>query len=130
MIREETGFRLARFRVPEELVRMCPESVLDAMKDVLIVRAELLFATNAIEYVGMCERFDIANPTEEPPDWHMDRIMEEMEVDGKTELCVKQLILVKGPQLNAQVTVTGAKSSVPPVCGSDDTGGGPKESNP
>ena len=129
MIREETGFRLARFLVPEQLVRMCPEAVLDAIKDVVIVRAELIFHTNAIEYVGMCERFEIANPAEEPPTWHMDRIMEELEIDGKKELCVKQLILVKGPQVNAETTVTRTEPSVPPVLGSDDIGGGPQKTD-
>lgn len=49
--------RIGRFRIDRHLIDNRPEDVLRLLRDILIVRAELSYEYDAIEYVGISEQF-------------------------------------------------------------------------
>jgi len=51
--------RFGRFSIREEMLIACPDQVLALLKDMIIVRAEFMFDTRSIEYVGMHATFDV-----------------------------------------------------------------------
>ena len=59
--------RYGKFSISRELIDCFPEEVLAIMQDVLVVRAEMHFASDCVEYIGMCMHFDKTEPGEEIP---------------------------------------------------------------
>ncbi len=50
--------RLGKFRISHTYIQDFPQSVMELLKDVLIVRAESNYANEEIEYTAMSELFD------------------------------------------------------------------------
>lgn len=61
------------FRIKRDLIRTAPDAVLHALRDVLVVRAEMLYAFDAIEYHGYSMHFepvgDLAADTADIPEY-------------------------------------------------------------
>lgn len=56
--------RFGKFLIADDLVRGKPELALFVLEKVAIVRAEQMFHMRAIEYVGLCEAFDVLSEGE------------------------------------------------------------------
>jgi hypothetical protein len=50
--------RKGKFSLPLELINTSPRTVLKILKDVIIVRAEVMYVSNSIEYYGISDQFD------------------------------------------------------------------------
>lgn len=54
---EDIKQRAGRFQIGWDVIRLHPKEVLEAIKDVVIVRAESLYHGQVVEYVGFCDEF-------------------------------------------------------------------------
>lgn len=61
--------RFGKFSVPREVVLCDPPAAHAFLDGVLIVRAELMFASDSIEYTGISDAFREVNEGEEAP-WY------------------------------------------------------------
>jgi hypothetical protein len=59
--------RLGRFAIPSGMIRLKPNEVVAALAGCIIVRAELAWASNNIEYIAICDEFDVTPEGSEPP---------------------------------------------------------------
>lgn len=64
---DDLKFRVGIFYVDRELIKSSPESARALLKDMLIVRAELIFTRDAVEYVAYCPHFEPTNDQLQTP---------------------------------------------------------------
>ena len=51
--------RLGKFNVSLDLIEQCPEVVKSVLSHMIVLKAETLYHTHTIEYVAMCDEFDV-----------------------------------------------------------------------
>jgi hypothetical protein len=71
--------RLGLFRVSRDLVTQAPATVAAALSGMVILRAEMIFHHNAIEYIAMSRSFAKVPEGQEPPEYRC-----EFRKDGAT----------------------------------------------
>ncbi len=79
--------QVGKFSVSAMLVKTNPDMIADALAlaRVLIVRAEYLFAQDAIEYEAICDQFAEKQPGTRPPEYGLIiRTDDSVKVDGVT----------------------------------------------
>lgn len=59
--------RRGRFRISHDVLRRDYRAAMAALEDVLVVRAESLFGSDCIEYVGYCPSFEPVERGAEAP---------------------------------------------------------------
>ena len=68
MIRnEEYEGKVGKFEIPAPWIASNPQAVMDALSDKLIVRAEFLYCSDAVEYYAYCDKFEkVSNNVQTP----------------------------------------------------------------
>jgi hypothetical protein len=64
---DELVRRLGRFRIQRPLVRTLASELRSIFGEMVIVHAEMRWDTDSIEYVAMCDRFDVLEEGLEAP---------------------------------------------------------------
>lgn len=62
--------RYGKFRINSHIIDECPHQVLAIMKDMIIVRAEMHWAFDGIEYVGIHPAFAAVPPGQMMPEYY------------------------------------------------------------
>lgn len=61
--------RMGKFKISRPLIESNPEGVIEALKDVLIVKVDNDFMINTLIYAGYSKHFDILEPGEIAPNY-------------------------------------------------------------
>lgn len=61
--------RIGRFSISRSIIDRHPVVACKLLRDIVIVRAELNYATDAVEYTGLSEKFDLVNRFGLPPQY-------------------------------------------------------------
>lgn len=75
--------RLGRFKIDQRWIDADPDACVALLSGFLIVRAECLMYSNAIEYVAFSDQFDPVPEHEEPPFYLPEIKQEQNEETGK-----------------------------------------------
>ena len=83
--------RIGRFHIDRHLIDNQPEDVLRLLRDILIVRAEMRYDRDAIEYVGISENFAPVPEGCITPEYYIEEEVERTpldSIDGTREVIV------------------------------------------
>lgn len=79
---------IGQFKIDRDDIEENPEAVRAIMGTVIPIRAEMMFASNRIEYIALCDDFEEIEDGTEPPWYEIEGIEEK---DGEVEVTwVKQ----------------------------------------
>lgn len=61
--------RLGRFEIPREVILDDPEMAIATLLGMIVLRAEMMLHTDAVEYLAISPMFDEVAPGEVPPNY-------------------------------------------------------------
>lgn len=64
--------RIGKFTISKHMIDECPLQVLAVMKDMIIIRAEFLYYSDEVEYVGIHPSFEVKPDGEVPRSYTAD----------------------------------------------------------
>lgn len=65
---------IGKFSIPRYVINDKPELARRLLRDIIVVRAELDYRTDAIDYIGLCKDFDLVSELEPVPNYKIEKL--------------------------------------------------------
>lgn len=81
VVKESLLKRMGRFAISHDSIKSGVDGLLEIFGKVIVLRAESIYHTQAIEYIAISPLFDVVEPELDPPSYKF--IVTDAEIDGE-----------------------------------------------